>query len=333
MKAFSPFAVAITVAVALAFPASAAAQAFLPGKGDAYISIVYTNMYSNRHYLPVEQVDLGEIDANTLLFDATYGLSDRVAISLGMPLVVSRYQGPRPHQPLNPSRLDDGQWHPTFQDVRFSLRYNAIRRGAFAVTPFVGSALPSHSYEHWAHAAPGINLNQMHVGVTAASLLDQITPGLFIQGRYALGITQPVADVTPTRSNMDVEVGYFISTELRAFSLVAAQKSHAGIDVSLNLAQVGTVAQIQNHDRISRDDFLHVGGGVSFSLTERLDLYSAFLTQIAGRNGHKMNRSLSLGLTWTVRRANRGAAPGGPAPVAADAEPQKALVRCVCQKG
>ena len=115
-------AVGMIVALAAAVPATAAAQAFLPGKGDAYVSVVYTNLYSNRHYLPVEQVDLGEIDANTLLFDATYGLTDRVAISLGMPLVVSRYQGTRPHQPLNPARIDDGHWHPTFQDVRFSVR-------------------------------------------------------------------------------------------------------------------------------------------------------------------------------------------------------------------
>lgn len=327
----------MVVAVAAAVPSAAAAQAFLPGKGDAYVSVVYTNLYSNRHYLPVEQVDLGEIDANTLLFDATYGLSDRVAISLGMPLVVSRYQGTRPHQPSDPARLDDGRWHPTFQDVRFSLRYNAIRRGAFAVTPFVGSALPSHSYEHWAHAAPGVNLNQMNVGVTAASLLNQITPGLFIQGRYALGITQPVAGVTPTRSNVDVELGYFISPELRVFSLTSAQKAHSGIDVTLNLAQVGTVTQIQNHDRISREEYVHVGGGASFDLTDRLGVYGAFLTQVAGRNGHKMNRSVSAGMTWALRRANRGAgaatAPSTPAPAEGDTAPQKSLAKCLCQKG
>ena len=323
--------------LAAAFPSLAAAQAFLPAKGDAYVSILFTNMYSNRHYLPVEQFDLGEIDANTLLFDATYGISDRMAISIGLPLVVSRYQGTRPHQPGNPARLDDGSWHPTFQDVRVNFRYNAIRRDGFAVTPFVGTAMPSHSYAHWAHAAPGMNLNQMNVGVTAASLLDKVTPGLFVQGRYSFSVAQHVADVTPTRSNLDLELGYFVSPELRLFGLVAGQKAHSGIDVTLNLAQVGTAAQIQNHDRIARDEFVHVGGGASFSVTERLDLFGAFLTQVAGRNGHKINRAVSAGMTWSLRRANRGpgsaGGPPAPTPGADDAAPAKSLVRCLCQKG
>jgi hypothetical protein len=330
-------AAAIVASVAGAFPSLAAAQAFLPAKGDAYVSILFTNMYSNRHYLPVQEFDLGEIDANTLLFDATYGISDRMAISIGLPLVVSRYQGTRPHQPGNPNRLDDGDWHPTFQDVRVNFRYNAVRRGTFAVTPFVGTATPSHSYAHWAHAAPGTNLKQMNVGVTAASLLDKVTPGLFVQGRYSFAVAEHVAYVTPTRSNLDIELGYFVSPALRVFGLTAAQKSHSGIDVFPNLAQVAPEVQLQNHDRVSRDDFLHVGGGASFSLTERLDLFGAFLTQVAGRNGHKMNRAVSVGVTWNLRRANRGpgsaGGPPAPAPGADDAAPAKSLVRCLCQKG
>lgn len=337
MNSRCPLAVGIVVSVATAFPSSAVAQAFLPGKGDAYVSVLFSNMYSNRHYLPVQEVDLGEIDSNTLLFDTTYGISDRLAISIGLPLIVTRYDGPRPHQPQNPDRLDDGNWHPTFQDVRVNVRYNAFRRGALAVTPFLGTALPSHAYEHWAHASPGMNLKQMHVGVTAASLLDKVTPGLFVQGRYSFAVAEHVADVTPTRSNVDFELGYFISPELRVFSLVAAQKGHSGIDTVANLPQFVPDVQVRNHDRISRDDFLNVGGGASFSVTERLDLFAAFLRQIAGRNGHKMNRSISLGVTWSVRRANLDAvsvvAPPTPAQAADDAAPRKSLVRCLCQKG
>ena len=327
----------IVVSVAGAFPSPAAAQAFLPAKGDAYVSILFTNMYSNRHYLPVEQVDLGEIDSNTLLFDVTYGLSDRMAISIGLPLVVSRYQGTRPHQPGNPDRLDDGDWHPTLQDVRVNFRYNAVRRGGFAVTPFVGTATPSHSYAHWAHAAPGTNLNQLNAGVSVASLLDKVTPGLFVQGRYSFSVAEHVASVTPTRSNLDLELGYFVTSDFRVFGLTAGQMSHSGIDVTLNLAQIASAQTIQNHDRVSRDDFLHVGGGASFTLTDRLDLFGAFLTQVAGRNGHKTNRAVSGGLTWSLRRPNRGAGSGGAAPAPADpaddAAPAKSLVRCLCQKG
>ena len=38
---------------------------------------------STSHYLPNVAYDFGHIDSNTMLFDVTYGLSDRMAVTVG----------------------------------------------------------------------------------------------------------------------------------------------------------------------------------------------------------------------------------------------------------
>jgi hypothetical protein len=60
-------------------------------------------------------------------------------------------------------------------------------------------------------------------------------------------------------------------------------------------------------------------------LSERIDLFGSFLKQVAGRNGHEVNRAISVGLTWSLR---------GPKPVSLVSNSrERAIARCICQKG
>jgi hypothetical protein len=258
-----------------------------------------------------------------MLFDVTYGLTDRVAASVGVPLVISRYRGSFPHQPTNPNRMDDGQWHATTQDFRFNLRYNVLD-GPFAVTPFVGTVMPSNAYESWAHSAAGRHVRELHVGVTAARRLDTISPNLFLQGRYAFAFGPSILGYRMNHSNADIEVGYFVSPSVRVFGLTSGQLMHDGVDV--RLGGIGlTPVERDHHDQIGRDHFLNVGGGASVSISDRVDLFASFVKQVAGRNGHEVNRAVSIGLTWSMR---------GPRPIQLAGNTQKrAVARCICQKG
>ena len=60
---------------------TARAQAWLPAKGEGTVSVLFTNALSKDHYLPDERFDFGHIDSNTVLFDVTYGISDRLAVT------------------------------------------------------------------------------------------------------------------------------------------------------------------------------------------------------------------------------------------------------------
>ena len=71
--------------MAAAIPAGA--QAWLPAKGEGTVSVLVSNTLSKDHFLPDQRYDFGHIDANTVLFDVTYGLTDRMAVTVGLPIV------------------------------------------------------------------------------------------------------------------------------------------------------------------------------------------------------------------------------------------------------
>lgn len=314
-------AASLAAATLFATPSAASAQAWLPAQGEGYVSTVYTNLFVNKHYLPTTRYDIGKIDTNSFLFDASYGVTDRMAVSISLPLMISRYRGDSPHHGTQPLPMDDGTWHSTFQDFRFNIRYNVVR-GPLTVTPFVGTILPSHGYEYWAHSAAGRRLTEVQAGVTAASLLDPITHGLFVQGRYAFGFSERALDIRPNHSYADVEVGYFVARRVRLFALGAGQLTHGGIDLP-PVPGLLTPLQRQHHDQIARENSLNIGTGAAIEFTDSIGLFGSFLKQVAGRNGHEINRAVSLGLTWSFRRSSE--------PLIRDSR-QRPLARCGCQK-
>jgi hypothetical protein len=283
-----------------------AAQPPVPERGVGYVSLVYASTIAKKHYLPIARYDIGRVDSHALIADLTYGLTDRLAVSAGLPWVVARYHGEYPHDRLNPDRIDDGLWHSTWQDFRFGLSYN-VMTGPIVLTPFVGSVVPSHGYEYYAHSAAGRQLMELQAGITLVAPLNRIHPGVYLQSRYSFGVVEQTLDVRPNHSNLDLELGYFVTSPLRVFMLIGSQLSHAGIDVQHpdvirnSNPPILTREQIEHHDQIDRVNYLKVGGGASFELTDSVSLFGSVSTQVAGRNGHQMNLGTSFGMTWSFR--------------------------------
>jgi len=326
-----------TVAVATivaACASSAQAQAYLPPKGEGSVSVLFQDMAVTYHFLPTTQVDRGHIRGETLLVDVTYGLTDRLAVSFGIPWVASKYTGANPHPLVDSSGeipvlyganpIDDGTYHGTFQDFRFDIRYNLLTKKGLALTPFVGSITPSHDYTYFAHASPGRHLNELQVGLSAAKLLDNFVPGLFVQGRYGYGFTQQVLDISHNRSVMDVEVGYFLTPRLRLMGLSTGQLTHGGVDLTLNSRVDLGPLLFSHHDQIDRLNFLNLGGGATYALTGKIDLFGSLIHTVAQRNGHALEYGATVGVTWgfsTRRAGNR-----------AITSTEHSLAKCVCEK-
>jgi hypothetical protein len=316
---------------------TARAQAWLPAQGEGAVSFVYQDMFDRYHQFPgIGKVDNGPTTSRTVLVDVTYGLTNRIAVSFGVPWVSAKYVGPAPHPIADlsgPSPTfygaapqDDGRFHGTFQDIRFDVRYNLTKKW-LVLTPFIATSAPSTSYVTLAHAAPGQALKQLQVGVSGAKMLDRVVPGLFVQGRYAYAIAEKKLDISHNRSNADLEVGYFVTPRLRLMALGAGQVTHGGIDIVRNPRVNLPPSQFLHHDQITRINFLNVGGGVAYSLTERVDLFGSMIRTVAARNGHMIDRGLSLGLSWSFsagRAKDRALA---------RAETEDSLARCVCTKG
>jgi hypothetical protein len=319
--------IALVIPLVTARPAWA--QAWTPPQGEGTVSVQFQDAFVKYHQLPTVRLDRGHISGETLLVDFTYGLTDRVAVSVSLPWVASKYDGLRPHQ----FPIDDGSYHSTFQDFRFDVRYNVARKSV-VVTPFVGTILPSHGYEYFAHSAVGRNVRELQVGANWATLLDPVLPGLFLQGRYSYGFAERILDISHNRSNLDLEVGYFVKPEFRVFALGAGQLTHGGVDLNGNsLITLGPVV-FPHHDRIARDNILNVGVGAGYSLTPSVDVFGSVIHTVAGRNIHALQHSLTVGASWSfaTRRARTRASRSDLAENRSDAQP-RVLARCVCQKG
>jgi hypothetical protein len=312
--------------MAAASASPARAQAWLPPQGEGAISFLFQDMLFKYHAQPVDRVDLGHTRSESMLVDVTYGITNKLAVSFGVPWVAAKYNGPNPH-PISltdstSSPLDDGAYHSTWQDIRFDVRYNVTRRGA-VLTPFVGTVIPSHGYTYLAHAAPGRRVKELQLGVSGAKLLDRV-PGLFVQGRYAYGIAEKIADVSHNRSVAELEVGYFLTPKLRLLALSTGQLTHGGVDLGRGL-RAQNEQLWQYHDRIVRFNMLGVGGGASYAVTDTIDLFGSMMHTVAQRNGHVLDRGVSLGLSWgfTTRSARNRALELA----------ERRLIKCLCEKG
>ena len=111
------------------FPIIAAAQAWVPEKGEGTVTLTLQDNFIKDHLLANGQrIDNGHIRTFIAFQDIDYGITDKLALDVSIPFVLSKYYGPKPHQ----LPVDDGKYHGNFQDVRLNLRYN-LRAHPFAI--------------------------------------------------------------------------------------------------------------------------------------------------------------------------------------------------------
>ena len=323
----------------------ARAQAFVPDKGEGAVSVLFQESYVTKHLLPTNSYDVGHIRSVSALVDFGIGLGRRTAVNVAVPYLALRYTGNRPHNMLPGEEVyhpafvfqDDGAFHGAVQDLRVDFRYNATRRG-LVVTPFVAVGGPRHEYEVFAQSAVGRNLREVQVGTLVARLLDPVIPRAFIQGRYAYSVAEQAAGISPKRSNMALEAGYFIKPSLRAFFLTTAQFTHNGIDFPEPPAVPRLVLgseQFVHHDRVARYEEFNLGFGAAFDLTASVGVFGSFMKTMTGRNIHVLDRMVTAGVSFGFGwKAGAGSLKQAAATAEADRARAEAdaLLKCVCMK-
>ena len=332
----SPFAIGLVVTSlgCLASAPAARAQAWVSPKGEGTVSVAVQSMNVQNHLAGTTPLNAGAIDTMVVLTDSSYGLTDKISLDFAIPFVSSKYTGTSPHPGSN---TDDGNYHGTFSDIRFAVRYNVTRKGV-VFTPYVGTGTPSHDYVFFAHAAPGLRLKELQIGTYAAKLFERGVPGLFISGRYSYGFVEKVLDISHNRSSADLEVGYFFSPKFRAFGMSSGQYTHGGIDLPINGLRGLPVQYRPVHDVIQKVHYVKAGAGLAYSITDSFDVFGSFVKQVTGRNGHQLNRGITIGATWgfTLRKPKVAdevttAKSARPESVSARRE-GRSLLRCICQK-
>jgi hypothetical protein len=322
--------------------AGAAAQAFVPDRGEGAVTVMYQSGLVTRHLQLHTSQDAGRIESAGFLTDFSLGLGHKLAVSFGLPYIGSRYTGTKPHallpeeEPLLPNfkTLDDGNFHSTLQDVRVELRYG-LRWAGLSVAPFVTGIIPSHDYQSFSHAAAGRHLRELQVGVYAARVLDPWLPGGFFQAGYTHGFEQTIIDIPRQRSILTFEGGYFATSKLRVFGEGAWQVTHGGVDVVVSPRADFVGLEFIHHDQIMRTNMLDLGGGAAWTLSDRVDIIGSFTRTVWGINGHAQSGVLTVGMSYGIgsnkRRAASAASGGSDTMVCHVPDSQEGrLEKCVC---
>jgi hypothetical protein len=311
------------VALVLFGAISARAQAWLPSQGEVSLSFVFSDSFVDEHDLNGLRDPNSDIFTRSLLADVTFGLRDNLAITVAVPIVGGKYtsQGTPPH----PTIQDDGRRHTTVTDLRVDVRYNAFNRRNLVITPFLTTVTPSHDYEFFAHAAPGRRVNEVQLGAYVGTTVDQLLPGMFVQGRYGYGIQEKFLDFSHNRSVFSLESGYFATPDVRVFGMVSGQVTHGGLDLFVGANRVWPTAQWQNHDRITRENFVTAGAGIGWTVNDVIDVFGSYSRMVSARNTHVLNRGLQFGASIRLQKSalERGVV---------NLNASNRLARCACQK-
>ncbi|HEX2461637.1 MAG TPA: hypothetical protein VHJ58_15950 [Vicinamibacterales bacterium] len=291
----------LTIAL-LGTATSALAQTGIPPKGVGSVTIAFQVIDNSGHRTTDGFLvpDFKSTDAG-LYVEGEYSFTDRLSLSAGIPYIFAKYRGPSPnpaHPPLDSCRC----WHSGWQDVGASVRYNVIG-GQFFLTPSVSLNAPSRAYDYRGESAVGRRLNELRFAVDAGRRLDEISPRLSLQARYAYAVVQKVLDIPNNRSNLSVETAFAFTRSLSARGFVSWQHTHGGLRLgSLPPSDLefpgdaNTPELFEQHDRLLRDNNWRIGGGMAYSFPN-VDVFATWVEYVAGTDTHA-GRAFTLGLSW-----------------------------------
>lgn len=264
--------------------------------------------------------------------DVDYSLTERLAVRVALQFIQGRYSGSNAHwvvrdRPETAVALDNGNYHGSFQDFRVDVRYNASRK-KLMITPFFQAILPSHAYPTLGHTAVGTAQREYRTGVNVGRRLDPILPKAYVQGRYAFGVVERVANIAPKRSYGEFQLGYFLTPRLSVQGSGVWTHSHNGIDFIYELFPNNlTDEQWLNHDRITNTHQLDVGVAANYAVNRSTMVFLGLGHSVYGVNAHLRAAVVTVGFTKSFRTRS------GEEKVVAKAQPEpaKAFV-CTCAK-
>jgi hypothetical protein len=288
----------IVALLTLLSPVVASAQAWLPDKGAFNTTFIFNDVLNKEHWFPNgDTVDVGHTRSQTYALLANYGVTDRITVSGVLPYVITKFMGPQlSHGGLPGFDGDDGDEHGALTDLRVGLHYQLLER-PFALAPYVAYVIPLSSYYTRGHAAQGRHLEELILGFSAGKSLDPWVPRSYAQLRFSYAFVEELQDVSHDRTNVNLELGTFITSRWNVSLYGAWQWTQGGIEVPVP----PTNPYFLHHDQLSEDEFFNAGIGTGFALTPEITAFLIYMHGFSGKNGHRMNQGLTLGFSYGYR--------------------------------
>jgi hypothetical protein len=282
-----------------------AAQAFTPPAGVGSVTLEWQFVSNTGHRLSDGYlIEGGQSLTMGGFLEAEWGLTDRLAASAAIAYVFAKYTDPEPPPSFFPFLpVDECHcWNSSFQDITLAARYR-FGDDPWAVSPVVRVVLPSHDYNTQGEAVVGRNLREFQVGAGGALRLAWFLPRATLQAGYTYSFVEEVYGIPNDRSNGYFELGYLATNRLYLRVEGRWQKTHGGLrfgsvtgDPFFPPGEVDTPELIAEHDRLLKDNYWRVGGGLSYSLGD-FDVFVAFSEYVAGTDTHA-GHAWAVGLTY-----------------------------------
>jgi hypothetical protein len=268
-------------------------QPWIGQRGETTLTMTYQRTEHEGHVLnDGTWLRVGGSHASVIGLTVEHNLTDKFAISAGIPYVASKFarnNGPNMTLmcPTCPG-LDDGRYHGAWQDVTLGARYNVLMHPV-VLTPSLSVRFPSHRYATEFEAAPGRHLVEAQAGIAAGRIFDPAGLPFYVTGQYSYAFVEKVFSVSNDRSNADLTVGTFLAPTFSVHGFVSWQNTHGGLtsDFVLNFDnKILYPALYRAHDGLIRDNFWRGGIGASYALTESTGVSASIARVLGGTNTH-----------------------------------------------
>jgi hypothetical protein len=233
---------------------------------------------------------------------ASYVPIEKLALDIALPFALIKYSGDAPHGP--PGEWDDGEFHATLTDLRFGGRYQLLDEPYVAFSPHLAFSIPVMDYETIGFATGGRHLKTVHIGGSVGRTFAPYVENLYFTGSYEFSLSEKYDETPATekikqkRSDIAFELGYFfLEGKLGVNLAMNWRMQHGGLSfeefVGLNPELV------LNHDPLLDEDFLFLGGGVSYAINDRFTVTAVVRQFIRGYNTRDQDL-YGLNFTWAA---------------------------------
>ena len=297
----------------------ASAQAWVPGKGQGTLWMTYQQKQSTKlTNADGSSGQFGKVIDRTMTLNLDYGLSDRWAVSVGLPYKRNRYTGNDPHDPRgfpfpnNQRFLDDGHYHAGWSDWSVGLRYQ-WRKQPFLITPFIAYSQPSHDYTFFAHSAFGTNQRALQVGVHIGNWFAPPWQDMFWQAGYAYTFEQSVKNIDRlarqylpddrhvNHGAISLELGYNITPRLGTHLLLEHSNSYGhGVNAPQEFANPDGSPNFNNifyHDQLILGRYTQASMGLEYQLTDSYQLTFDYGRTLRGADTHIFDYETTVGIS------------------------------------
>lgn len=278
---------------------NAAAQAAgVPGAGHGYFLLAAQDLYIRYHTdSEGNKAKPGTVMNHAALFGFDYGITDPLALYVELPYKSNVYHG-MPHKHLGDDHdekfIDDGNYHNGWGDWAVGLRYRWIL-DSWLITPYATVGTPTRDYPTYAHAAVGTGQDSFTLGVHTASSLP--VQNLFFEGSFGYVFMEVVDHRRVNHATLTTGLSYLATPLLTLHGFVTFNKTFNGLDFPGDYPPGVDQETFYHHDQNLRNDFVNIGGGLSYQIGDRYSLFGDVGHTLWGENTHLARFIWTIGIT------------------------------------